>query len=299
MRILITGGSGLLGQYLNLHLSIENEILTVHNSTPGNCLNYMNMKTDLTGFNDLRNLFSLFNPETLIHTAAISRPEECDRLPAEQVLDVNFNLNKYLTELCNEFKCRFIFTSTDLVYDGNSGKYLEENSMVNPLSLYARTKLDSENYISDNSENYLILRTSLLYGIGLNGSTCNFHQMLNKFKTGEMVKLFHDQYRTPLSLNDAALVIRKIVNSDIKNIILNFGGRERVSRAELGEMTCDIFKYDNSLIEKISLKDAEVNNKVYDVSMNTDLLNSFGVKQMGVEESLIKIYLEELSGNTG
>ncbi|MBK9334210.1 MAG: SDR family oxidoreductase [Ignavibacteria bacterium] len=299
MRILITGGSGLLGQYLNLHLSIENEILTVHNSTPGNCLNYMNMKTDLTGFNDLRNLFSLFNPEILIHTAAISRPEECDRLPVEHVLDINFNLNKHLTELCNEFKCRFIFTSTDLVYDGDSGMYLEETSKLNPLSLYAKTKLDSENYISDNSEDYIILRTSLLYGIGLNGSTCNFHQMLNKFKRGEKVNLFHDQYRTPLSLNDAALVIRKIVNSDIKNIILNFGGSERVSRAELGEMTCDVFKYDNSLIEKISLKDAEVNNKVYDVSMNTELLNSFGIKQTGIEESIINIYQEELNGNTG
>jgi len=64
-------------------------------------------------------------------------------------------------------------------------------------------------------------------------------------------------------------------------------------------MTCDVFKYDNSLIEKISLKDAEVNNKVYDVSMNTELLNSFGIKQTGIEESIINIYQEELNGNTG
>jgi len=299
MRILITGGSGLLGQYLNLHLSKDNEILTVHNSSPGNCLDFRNIKTDLTVFNKLRSIFDSFKPECLIHTAAISRPEDCDRLPLQQVLDINFNLNKHLTELCNEFKCRFIFTSTDLVYDGISGEYLKETSAVNPLSLYAKTKLDSENYISVNSEDYLILRTSLLYGIGLNGSTCNFHQMLSKFKIGEKVNLFHDQYRTPLSLLNAASITGEIINADIKNIILNFGGSERVSRADLGEMTCEIFKYDRSLINKTSLKEAEVNNKVYDVSMNTDLLKSFGIKQTGIEESLMKIYKEDLNGNTG
>ncbi len=293
MKILITGGSGLLGQYLNLHLSKENEILTVYKTSPGNCLSYGNLKTDLTEFFNLKNIFSSFKPDVLIHTAAISRPEECDRLPAKQVIDINFNLNKQLSDICNEFKCRFIFTSTDLVYDGNSGSYLKESSYLNPISLYSKTKLDSENYISANSENYLILRTSLLFGIGLNGTSCNFHQMINKFKTGEKVTLYHDQYRTPLSLFNAAFIIGEIVKTDEKNLTLNFGGRERISRAELGELTCKVFKYDRTLIDKISLKDAEVNNKVYDVSMNTDLLKSLGVKQTGIEESLMKINEQE------
>lgn len=290
MKILITGGSGLLGQYLNIYLSRENEILTLFNNSYGNCKDYNNHKIDLTNFDKVTDVFKSFHPEILIHTAAISRPEECDSIPHPHVMNVNFHLNEILTELCNEYNCRLIFTSTDLVYDGETGIISHENSIIKPVSLYAETKLLSEDHIRKTSENYVILRTSLLYGVGLNGSLCNFHIMLNKFKAGESVRLFYDQYRTPLSLHNAAELIFEIIEKDVSNITLNFGGRERISRCELGEMVCRKFGYDNSLIEKISLSDIDGIHKVYDVSMNTDLLNSLGIYQMNIEKSLDKIF---------
>lgn len=292
MKIIITGGSGLLGQYLNIYLNREHSILTVYNNSVGNCTEYNSLKTDLNNTYYLSEVIKEFRPDILIHTAAVSRPEECDKLSYEYVIKINYNLTKLLSEYCNKIKCRLIFTSTDLVYDGDTNKIQDESSIPKPVSLYAQTKLDSENFIRENCNDYLILRTSLLYGIGLNGSSCNFHNMLISFKKGEKVRLFYDQYRTPLSLHNSAEIIDEIAKSDIKNVTMNFGGSERISRSELGEMVCRKFNFDLDLIEKTSLKESVTKNKVIDVSMNTDMLRSFGFSQMSIEESLEKIQSE-------
>jgi len=286
MKILITGGSGLLGQYLNIFLSGSNTILTLYNSNEGNCKNYLSENIDLNDLKKLREIFLSFHPEVVIHTAAISRPESCDELPEDFVLDINVNSSAVIAKLCQSCNARLIYTSTDLIYDGDNGQMHTEESIPKPVSLYAETKLQSESEIRNIFGNYIILRTSLLYGMGLNHSTNNFHNMYLSFKNNIPVKLFHDQYRTPLSLIDAARLIEELINKNISEVTLNFGGKERVSRAELGEMLCEIENFDNSLIEKISLHDAPIKHKVADVSMNTERLQSLGLKQKSIEEAI-------------
>ncbi|MBV6477794.1 MAG: GDP-L-fucose synthase [Ignavibacteria bacterium] len=289
MKILITGGSGLLGQYLNEILSKENEICTLYNENLGNCKVYNSFKINLTDFESLKEFITSYKPGVIIHTAAISRPESCDKLPKEIVESINIDTTKFFAEYCEKNNSKLIFTSTDLVYDGEQGMYLDENANLKPVSLYAETKVKSENEIRNVFENYIILRVSLLYGMGLNHSVNNFHIMLNNFLQNRKSKLFHDQYRTPLSLLDAAELIRKLIKADIKNETINFGGRERISRAELGEIVCSAGNFDPNLIDKISMNEIKDLHKVADVSMNTSKLNSFGLVQKTVEESVIEI----------
>ena len=289
MKVLITGGSGLLGQYLNIALSKDNEILTLYNSNEGNCKNFNSQQTDITNISELKKTFITFKPDVVLHTAAISRPELCDTLSKDFVIDINVNSTKNLAELCELKDAKLIFTSTDLVYDGDLGMILNEDASLKPVSLYAETKIMSEDVIKKTFDNYIILRTSLLYGIGLNHSTNNFHVMYNNFLQNKKTKLFYDQFRTPLSQNDASRLIELLLKTDVKNITLNFGGRERVSRVELGKILCRIGKFDTSLIEQTSMNDVPGLHKVADVSMNTDLLQSLGLKQMSIEQSISEI----------
>lgn len=289
MKVLITGGSGLLGQYLNISLSKQNDILTLYNSNTGNCKNYNSALCELTDLKKLKELIFSFRPETVIHSAAISRPETCDKLPEEYVLKVNVFSTKTIAECCDSINAKLIFTSTDLVYDGDSGEMQKEESVPNPVSLYAKTKLQSEYEIQNIFENFIILRTSLLYGLGKNHSVNNFHNMYYSFKKNQSVRLFYDQFRTPLSLIDAARLIEQIVKSDVKNIVLNFGGRERVSRVELGEIFCELTNTDKALIESTSMYDIPELYKVADVSMNTEKLQSLRLMQKSIEESILEI----------
>jgi len=180
-----------------------------------------------------------------------------------------------------------------LVYEGNGEGMLRENSKLNPVSIYAETKLKAEKEIAETFDNYLILRTSLLIGFGLNHSRNNFHVMYNKLKAGESPKLFSGQYRTPFSLLDASEIISQLVKSDLKEIILNFGGSERVSRVELGELLCKIAGFDKGLIEKIKISDIPGFPAVKDVSLNTEKLRSFGFKQKPLEKAVEEILINE------
>ncbi|MBN1633874.1 MAG: NAD(P)-dependent oxidoreductase [Ignavibacteria bacterium] len=294
MKIFITGGSGLLGQYLNIILSKEFNILSVYNKNYGNCLSYNSREININNLSNLENVIKEFLPDIVIHTAGYTRPEVSDSLPYEEVYRTNTAVTKFIAEICDLINAKLIFTSTDLVYDGNQGEYLGENAKLDPLSSYADTKLKAEEEIKKVFENYVILRTSLLYGMGLNHSVNNFSVMLNNFRDGKPSRLFYDQYRTPLSLLNAAEMIKEIIQTNIKSETIHFSGMTRVSRAELGEILCDIGKFDKNLIERISLDDMPEIQKVYDVSLNTDKLKYLGLKQKSIEESIIEILNQKI-----
>ena len=289
MKILITGGSGLLGQYLNLQLSKGNEILTLYNNSIGNCKEFNSAKVDITNSDILEEIFSSFNPQVVIHTAAVSNPNIASKLKTKEVYSINVNATKNIAELCEKYRSKLVYTSTDLVYAGYRGSMLTEESKLIPVSIYAETKLMGEVKIEETFDDFIILRTALMYGFGLNHSTCHFHEMYNNLKDGKQVKLFTDQFRTPLALQDAARIINELIQKEIKNEIINFCGPERVSRFQLGERLCEISSLDKNFLVPISMNDIPEMPQVADVSMNTEKLQSFGIKQKSIEECINEI----------
>ena len=289
MKILITGGSGLLGQYLNILLSSKHHILTLFNSNVGNCKDYNSLKLNICDYRSLLEAFNDFKPDAVIHTAAISKPILPEGVSSKEVYELNVVATKNIAELCDKFKSKLIYTSTDLVYPGYRGSMLKEDAKLNPVSLYAETKLMGEIKIQQTFDNYIILRTALLFGFGINHSKNYFHQMCMDLKQNKSVKLFTDQFRTPLSLIEAARIINELISTDIKSEILNFGGLERVSRYELGERLCEIKNFDKNLLTKIKMDDVSGLQKVEDVSMSTDKLQSFGIKQKNLDEMILEI----------
>lgn len=289
MKILITGGSGLLGQYLNIELAKENDILTLFNQNIGNCVDFKSIKADITNSSEFEKIFGEFLPEIVVHTASVSSPRGAANLKPQVVYDINVNSTKKIAELCEKYKAKLIYTSTDLVYAGYRGSMLKENAKIIPVSLYAETKLMGEVKIQETFDNYLILRMALMFGFGLNHSKNHFSQMYKNLKNNNKVKLFYDQFRTPLPLLEAAKIINYLCGKEIKGEIINTGGKERVSRVELGEILCDTAGFEKELIEKISMDEVRDLPAVADVSMNTDKLQSYGIKPKSIQESIKEI----------
>lgn len=292
MKILITGGNGLLGQYLNIELSKYFQILTTFHTSKKNCTNYTSVQLDINKSRELENVFSLNKPDIVIHTAAIADPILCNTLDPKLVYNTNVTATKNIAELCDKFSAKLIYISTDLVYAGYRGSMLKEDAKLIPASLYAETKLMGEVKIQETFNNFIILRTALLYGFGIGNKQNHFQQMYNNLKNGKTVNLFHDQYRTPLSLPEAARMISMLVKLDIKNEIINLGGKDRVNRVEMGEILCNSMGFDKRLIHKISMKDIPDYPAVEDVSLDTSKLQLYGINQKSVEESISEITSE-------
>ena len=285
----------MLGQYLNLELSRKHEILTQYNNNVGNCGKFNSIRFDITDYSRLEGAFSGFIPEIVIHTAAVSNPEKADLLPKDKVYDVNVNATAKIAELSSKFNARLIYLSTDLVYAGYRGSMLNEDAKLIPHSLYAETKLMGEVKIRETFDNYLILRTALQYGFGLNGTANNFHLAYGSLKNNKPVKLFTDQYRSPLSLLESARIIGLLAEKDIRKEMVNFAGAERLNRYEMIEILCEMAGLDKSLLIKTTMEEAGLEYKVRDVSLSTEKLLSFGINLLSYRDSIKQILSGEFN----
>ena len=128
MKILITGGSGLLGQYLNKALSEKHSILTLFHNHIGNCKDYNSRQIDITNSNQLTEIFQSYKPELVIHAAAVSTPALMKKLTNKYIYDINVNATQKIAELCDKYKSRMFYLSTDLVYAGYRGSMLKEDA---------------------------------------------------------------------------------------------------------------------------------------------------------------------------
>jgi dTDP-4-dehydrorhamnose reductase len=289
MRILITGGSGVLGQYFNCYLSKYNEILTVYHTKQGNCLQFNAAKADINDTHRMHDIFAMFRPEVVIHAAAISNPVLPEGIKHSDVYKTNVNAARNIAELCNHSHAKMIYISTDLVYAGYRGSFLKEEGKLIPASLYAETKLVGEKKVEETAEKYLILRTALLYGFGINKAENFFNTMFRNLKNNKPVNLFTDQYRSPLSLHEAARLMEAIIEKDPSNTILNFGGSERLSRYQLGELLCEAAGFDKHLLKGITMSDVPDVPKVEDVSLDISKLQSIGLTPSPVKDSMKEI----------
>lgn len=288
-KVLITGGSGLLGQFLNLTISNQCKLHTTFKNNPGNCKDFPFSVVDILNEDELKELFENVKPDIVIHSAAITNPVQKENQTAKEYFDTNVNATKNIAILCEKYESKMIYISTDLVYAGYRGSFLKEDAKLIPASLYAETKLVGEMKVKESTDNYLILRTALLYGFGLNHSKCHFQNMYVDLKNRKPVKLFTDQLRTPISLTDASLIIAQFVKMDLINETINLGGTERVSRFEMGEMLCDLAGLDKNLLQKITMDEIPNFPKVEDVSLNIDKLISLNLKPRSIEENINEI----------
>jgi dTDP-4-dehydrorhamnose reductase len=288
-KVLITGGSGLLGQYLNLTVSKKFDTFTTYRNNPGNCKEFSSSRIDILNENELKMLFQKFNPDVVIHSAAITNPVPKENQTSKDYFNTNVTATEHIAQLCAKFKSKIIYISTDLVYAGYRGSFLNEDAKLIPASLYAETKLVGEMKVKESTDNYLILRTALLYGFGLNHSRSHFQHMYDELRNNKPTKLFIDQFRTPISLKDSAQIITKLAEMDFTAEIINLGGTERVSRFELGEMLCSIAGFDKSLLKKIKMDEIPNYPVVADVSLNTNKLQSLKLKPRSIEENIREI----------
>lgn len=251
-RILITGGSGFVGGYL---VNFARSDFEVHATCHRNIFNIPSVQfhqIDLTLPGAAEIIFQKCDPEIIIHTAAISDPDFCET-NRDIARAINFDFSVRLFDLAREQGRRFIFTSTDLIFDG-TGRNYRESSSPNPINFYARTKVDVENYMQKFPSNAVVARLALVYGLGLTRKDTFFEKTVKKLKAGEPIILFEDQFRSPIWVNDLAEALLELARNDFTGKI-HLCGDECLSRLAFGHLMCDAFGFSRELIEPKSMKE--------------------------------------------
>lgn len=244
-KLIVTGSGGLLGSHLVRLAQGRFETLGLLRkrlaTLPG-----PQREVDLVDEALLDQTVRSFRPHVVIHAGAITAPVACENDP-EQATLVNVRATAQLAERCAELGTRFIFLSTDLVFDGNKGMYREDDAVA-PSSHYGQTKVLAEEETRRRAPNHVIARTSLMVGYSPRGNRAVNEIMKLAADRGERMPLFVDEYRCLIGAANLAEVLLEFAERS-ETGTFHVVGPERRSRAEWGLLIARHFGWEQSLIK--------------------------------------------------
>jgi dTDP-4-dehydrorhamnose reductase len=281
-KLLITGASGFLGWHLCQIAQAEWDVYGTYDSHVVDIPDTTLLKLDLTDFNQLKEIFSSLQPDAVIHAAAMSQPNQCQDNPERSHL-INVITSWNLAEFCADLNIPFVFTSSELVFDGNDPPY-REHDPVCPINLYGEQKAAAEIGILERHPEAVICRMPLMFGAVSHAQS--FIQPFNeRIRTGQVLNLFTDEIRTPVSGTSAAkgilLALKKARG------LIHLGGRDRLSRYEMGLMLVDVLQINNANLNPCKQADVPMSApRAKDVSMDSSLAFSLGYQPGQMREEL-------------
>ena len=209
-------------------------------------------KLDITNKEEVKKAVRKFNPRVILNCAAFTDVDKCET-EREQCWKLNVDAVKNLIIASRINDTKIIHYSTDYVFDGKFGPY-DETAIPNPISFYGRSKLASENALTTSGADYAIVRTMVLYGLGVNVKPNFALWMINKLKDKEPINIVDDMFGNSTIADDLAYGSLKLIEKNGKGIY-NIAGRDIESRFDFAMKMCDVFKFDKNLIKKIKTKD--------------------------------------------
>ncbi len=198
-KILVTGANGQLGNEIKLISRKHSDIHFYFTDVD---------ELDITQITHVENFLKENPVDIIINCAAYNAVDKAEE-DEESAFLINSIAVKYLSQLAFKKKIFFIHISTDYVFDGTKNIPYTESDIVNPLSVYARSKQEGESQIQSTLKRGIIIRTSWLYSEY--GS--NFVKTIIKFaKDRDALNVVCDQVGTPTYAKDLAEVIFKLIS---------------------------------------------------------------------------------------
>lgn len=253
-RILVTGSNGLLGQTLTELLQGGTRAELIASSKGANRYpdsdGYAYTELDISDNEQLSEVISVFKPDVIINTAAITNVDVC-HLERDLCRKVNVDAVRDLVAICEAKNIHLIHLSTDFVFDGESGPYAED-AILKPISFYGESKYEAEKIIQGSVCRWTILRTILVYGVTANMSRSNIVLWAKSaLEKRESIKVVNDQWRMPTLALDLAEACLLVVEKEAAGIF-HISGNEMMSVYELVQKVAEYWNLDQALILSVS-----------------------------------------------
>lgn len=205
-------------------------------------------RIDLADHDALDKVVRAFGPTRILHIGAMTAVGDCHRDP-RRADAINVGATRILTACARELDARMLFTSTDMVFDGDGAPY-DESDEPAPLSDYGRTKVRAE-YALTAAPGALAVRIPLMVGFPVSGRSTTFVGQVEALTSGRPLRLFTDEWRTPITLDDAADALLALAQSALSGVI-HVAGPRRMSRFEIVAAVAEALGVRDARLEAVS-----------------------------------------------
>jgi len=255
-KALILGSNGLLGQSLVEEFKQSYDLIAVSRGLKNKSMidDSQYFSVDITHRSEMLDLLQEHRPDVIINAAAYTNVDGCEK-EKEACWDANVHAVENIIDGANAFPTILVHISSDYVFDGMKGSYVEEDSLY-PLGSYARSKMAAENIVTNSPMNHIIARTQVLYGFGreirLNFATW----VLRRLSAGENIRVVIDQIGNPTLVDDLSESIFRLLQKQEYGLF-HVCGPETLSRYDFALKIAEVFDLKADLIERAITADLD------------------------------------------
>jgi len=204
VRILITGGLGLLGKEIEAVFHGGAEVVATDRK-----------EWDVTDLAACRRSVDGFRPDVVVHCAAYTAVDRAES-DAEAARHLNVEGTRNVARACRESGALMVTFGTDYVFDGTSPRPYREEDPANPLSVYGKTKWAAELALREEGGDHLLVRTQWMFG----PAGKNFiRTILEKARRGEPLRVASDQVGCPTFSRDLAVAVRNLLGAGARGTV--------------------------------------------------------------------------------
>jgi dTDP-4-dehydrorhamnose reductase len=298
---LIVGAGGQVGEKVGQAALVRgHEVVAAYRSRVPRTKFSETICLDKTSELDVGKAISRVRPNVVVDAAALHNVDYCETHP-EEAISVNRDGTAFLARASERLNARFIFISTDFVFDGSGAPYTEE-SAPRPLSWYARSKLEGEKAALAGSQNSVVCRPAVIYSwvnsdasqeASTSGKPLNFGAWLVfQLKAKKEVRIVTDQITSPTLADDLAGAILAIAESSNARGIYHTAGSTALSRFDFSIRVARKLNLTESLIQPIdSTQLKQVAKRPLNSSLLSDrIARELGYSMMNIDQSLNKFF---------
>jgi dTDP-4-dehydrorhamnose reductase len=287
-RLMITGGSGLLGSNLARRATENFRVFATHHTRTAQIPGCIFIPLNITNRQEVMAATGDIKPDVIIHTAALVNVDYCQGHPDES-LKINAAGTENMAIAAREYNAKLIYISTDSVFEGSKGKYKEEDK-TNPVNVYAATKLEGERRIARILPERVIARTAFYGWSPINSQATSLaHWVVNNLREKKEINMFTDVFFSPIEAGNLAEALLEICGKNISGVY-HVAGSERCSKYDFGVETARVFGLDESLIHPSSITEANLKApRPRDISLDVSKIKrAIDTRLLNVKEGIAR-----------
>lgn len=283
--LLVTGGTGFLGGHILAQAKTQWQVVATFRTRHPETEDVVWVQMDLEKIDKIPQILDPLRPQAIIHTAGMTKVDTCE-IEREKAYQINIIATEKIAEWCRKRNAKLVFVSSDMVFDGEKGNYREEDP-THPLNWYGETKVMAETRVFSIHPNSVCARSALIYGKPKLWGTSFSNEILQKLFRGEKVKLFIDQFRTPIYVGNLAHALLELAENSLTGIF-HLGGPERLDRYTFGLQLAESSGLSPDLISPISMNELPaIAPRPKDASLNISKARELLKTQfLGIQEGL-------------
>ena len=199
--ILVTGANGMLGSYLVSAYSNDELYLTDRASL------------EIRDYSAVQNLIKKVNPETIIHLAAETDVDRCEREEDHAYL-TNTIGTQNIALACQKYDIEMVYVSTMGVFDGNKPGPYTEFDQPDPVNVYARSKWEGEKIVQTLLQRFYVLRIGWIFGGGKVKDKKFVGKIVSLCLEYPEIKVIDDKIGNPTYAKDVAFAIKQLTKTN-------------------------------------------------------------------------------------